>query len=440
MGYSWISLRRGLPGIAATVLATGLAAPFAPAGAQSLTTLHSFTGGADGAVPQKGPTRDTAGNLYGTTYWGAKACPDSYQYANVGCGTVWKLDTSNTFTTLVTFNGKTNGADGSKEGADPDGNLTLYKGFLYGTTFAGGGADQGTVFKVATGGKAFKTLWSFSGTDGEHPDSTPRFDSSGNLFSVTPYGGPGYNGTDHSGNGVLFELTTDGTFVPEHDFSGGTDGGLPGRIYLNGSNTIFGATEQGGSCSGSGLPAAGCGTVYSFVPSTGVFTTLYTFTGTSDGYYPDIAGIDTKGDLWGGTEDGGSDGYGTLFELIPNGSGGYNYKHLYDFTGGSDGAYPSVPALVGQKLVGGTAAGPITQSSQGAGVLYQFLKGKLTPLYTFLNDSNGGYPFGTPVVTSSGTIFGTAAYGGVIPCDTAGGTLISSYGCGTIYEVTPGAE
>ena len=411
-------------------MAAALAACPVASRAQSLTTLYSFTGGTDGAVIYKGPTRDSAGNLYGNAYYGAKACPDSYQYPKVGCGAVWKLDTSNTLTTLVTF-------FGTKNGADPDGNLTLRDGYIYGNTFTGGSANQGTLFRVTTSGKAFKTLYSFSGSDGQHPDSNPRFDSAGNMFSVAAYGGPGFNGADLSGFGVLFELTAGGSFVPQHDFSGGADGGVPGRIYLDGSGTIFGSTSVGGSCTGTGLPAAGCGIIYSFVPSTAAFTTLYTFTGTSDGYVPELAGIDSKGNLFGATTNGGGDGYGTLFELVAGGSGTYTYKHLYDFTGGNDGAYPSTPALFGEKLVGGTQRGPISQSSQGAGVLYQFQAGKLSTLYTFLNDSNGGYPFGTPVVTSSGTIFGTAAYGGVNPCNTSGGTLISSFGCGTIYEYNP---
>lgn len=37
-----------------------------PAGAQTWTLLHSFTG-PDGSVPQAGVTMDAAGNLYGTT-------------------------------------------------------------------------------------------------------------------------------------------------------------------------------------------------------------------------------------------------------------------------------------------------------------------------------------------------------------------------------------
>jgi uncharacterized repeat protein (TIGR03803 family) len=344
----------------------------------------------------------------------------------------WIPDTSNNFTPLLTFMGA--------QGADPDGNLTIKGDQLYGTTYSGGAANQGTLFRVKTDGTDYKPLHNFTGGDGEHPDSTPRFDSNGNLFSVAPFGGAGFTGTNLSGFGVLYELSNAGLFSVQHYFSGGADGGTPQRLFLNSSGTIFGSTFIGGSCTGTGLPAAGCGTVFSFVPSTGQFTTLYTFTGTSDGYEALLAGVDTIGNLYGATIDGGANGYGTLFELSPNTSGGYTYVHLYDFTGGADGAYPGGnPALLpGGALVGVTEYGPVTKSSQGSGVLYvlNFTKSKFTTLFTFLNDVSGGYPSGTPVVTGPDLIAGTTGYGGredSPPCNTSGGTLISSFGCGTVW-------
>ncbi len=270
------------------------------------------------------------------------------------------------------------------------------------------------------------------------PNSTPRLDSQGDIFSVTPYGGPGYDGTAQSGFGVLFEITSAGNFVSQHPFSGGADGGVPGRIVLNAAGTIFGATGSGGACSGTGLPAAGCGVVYMFTPGTGQFQTLYTFTGTTDGYVPSVAGLDAAGDIYGSTLDGGALGYGTLFKLKAKKSGGYTYEHLYDFTGNSDGAHPNSPLLAGpDEFIGGTQEGPIVGNNTGAGVLFEYNKGTFSTLYTFVNDTHGGFPYGTPVLGSTGTIYGTTAYGGVAPCSTSGGTLISSYGCGTIYQYVP---
>jgi len=191
-----------------------MAAAAAPALGGTLAVVHSFTGGADGATPYKGVTIDKSGTLYGITTYGADACPDSYYYSAVGCGVLFKQTAGGVFTPLVTFLGTSNGAS-------PNGNLTLSGTTLLGTTYTGGAADQGTVFQVKTTGKAFKQLYSFSGPDGSHPATYPRLDASGNLYSATQYGGPGYDGTDLSGNGVLFEISSKGHWTAQHYFSGG---------------------------------------------------------------------------------------------------------------------------------------------------------------------------------------------------------------------------
>jgi uncharacterized repeat protein (TIGR03803 family) len=422
------ALYRLRTGLLAGCVALALAAPCALAG--TLTVLHSFTGGADGSNPYKSATIDSAGNLYGQTTWGADACPDSYEYAGIGCGTTYALSPAGALKPLVTFLGPTNGAAGLA-------NVTLYQGYVVAGADFGGSADLGLMFAVKTNGTSFKVLHTFKGKDGSHPNSFARIASNGTLYSVASEGGPAYSSTN-AGDGVLFAITPSFAYVPEHYFSGGADGANPGRVFLDSSGTIYGSTNVGGGCSGTGVPANGCGVIYRFVPSTGVFTVLYTFTGGADGYLPQIGGIDAAGNLYGGTVYGGADGDGTLFEL-KNANGNYSYTLLYTFTGGADGANPYGPPSLAPNgtLVGTTFYGPVTQSGSGAGTLYTFKKGVLTTLFTFSNDANGGYPEGTPIMTSSGDIYGTTAFGGIAPCNTSGGTLISTYGCGVVYEYTP---
>jgi uncharacterized repeat protein (TIGR03803 family) len=115
------------------------------------TVLHSFTGGADGAVTSASVVRDRAGNLYGTTSSGGDV--SHTPCAGVGgCGVVFKLDPAGKETVLHTFTG---GADG----ANPSANLLLGKdGNLYGTAQDGGEAGCsapgtplpgcGVVFKI----------------------------------------------------------------------------------------------------------------------------------------------------------------------------------------------------------------------------------------------------------------------------------------------------
>ena len=96
------------------------------------TTLYTFcslSNCADGEIPGTGPlVRDSAGNLYGTTFFGG-----DYRNCNGdACGVVFKLDTTGKETVLHSFTG---GADG----ANPTAGLTMdSSGNLYGATEAGG--------------------------------------------------------------------------------------------------------------------------------------------------------------------------------------------------------------------------------------------------------------------------------------------------------------
>jgi len=147
-----------------------LAVPSAQA--QTYTVLHDFTGGDDGGFPIAGVIRDAQGNVYGTTYNGGA----------FGYGVVFKLDRAGKETVLHTFTG----ADGIWPAAalirDSEGNL-------YGTTFDGGvfGGGKchhgcGTVFKVDTTDKQ-TVLYAFTGgTDGENPAAGLVRDTDGDLL------------------------------------------------------------------------------------------------------------------------------------------------------------------------------------------------------------------------------------------------------------------
>jgi uncharacterized repeat protein (TIGR03803 family) len=138
------------------------------------TVLYSFTGGADGDGPFAGVIRDSAGNLYGTTYGGGAS----------GAGVVFKVDTSGSETVLYSFTG---GADG----ANPFW-VTLArdsKGNLYGTTQFGGASNAGLVFKVDMSGNE-TVLHSFTGgTDGGNPFVGVIFGPDGRLYGTTAFGG-----------------------------------------------------------------------------------------------------------------------------------------------------------------------------------------------------------------------------------------------------------
>ena len=220
-----------------------------------------------------------------------------------------------TFRVIYNFTG---GADG----AYPQTSMVMdAAGNLYGTAYEGGSAGLGTVFKLTptASGWRFTRLYSFSGTDGNGPDSPPVLASDGSLYGTTNHGGGG-------GVGVLFGLTSSGEVLPSvfsnwtqrllYSFTGGSDGSQPGgSLVLDNAGNIFGTASRGG--------ANGGGTLYEF--TNGGIQVLHAFSGSPDGYGP-LGVVSGAGGLYGMTGGGGAYGAGTVYTL----AGGYNIIYNSD--------------------------------------------------------------------------------------------------------------
>ena len=265
------------------------------------TILHVFSGGVDGSGPAAGLVNDAQGNIYGVTTAGGNLNACTY-----GCGTVFKLDGSGTFSVLYAFKGGT-------DGAIPAGTLILDSaGNLYGTTEGGGVNGTGTLFTVSSTGQE-RVLYSFSSTgqfDGMEPQAGLARDSAGNLYGTTYYGGGGscFDGIN-PGCGTVFELSSAGGLTVLHSFSGKFDGGWPaGAVVLSGGN-LYGTASGGG--------ALGAGTVFQ-ISHAGAFTLVHAFTGGDDGSRPMATlSVDNTGALYGTTAGGGASGFGEVFKLVP---------------------------------------------------------------------------------------------------------------------------
>jgi uncharacterized repeat protein (TIGR03803 family) len=146
------------------------------------------------------------------------------------------------------------------------------------------------------------TLYSFTGTgtDGGTPLASLTLND-GILYGTTAYGGS-------SGNGTVFSVpVTGGPATTLYSFTGGTDGSTPvANLLLNGS-TLYGTTQVGGS--------SGDGTVFSMPATGGPATTLYSFTGGTDGASPSAGLVLSGNTLYGTAAGGGIDGNGTVFAL-----------------------------------------------------------------------------------------------------------------------------
>lgn len=408
--------------IRSTVALVALALAPAATAADTFKVLHAFTWAAQ---PTGVLARDAAGNLYGTTQFGAgSGCADGR-----GCGAVWKLspdsDGSWTATILHVFQGS--------DGAQPVAGVILdSQGNLYGTTAGGGSTSSvcianggnegcGVVFKLklnSTGTWTYRILHSFNFSDGAFPYGSLVFDALGNLYGTARSGGT-------YGGGIVFELTPNasGSWTESvlHDFGGGgADGQNPlGGLTRDAHGNLYGSTYEGGS-SGSCPLDVGCGTVFELTPGSGgnwIEQVLYTFNGHADGGFPQSSlTLDSRGRLYG-------TGSTVVFEVTPNLDGTWSETVLHTFPPPSpvhdDGSYPyaGVSFDSAGNLYGTTAQG----GCAGYGVVYELSPTSEgwteTIVHTFYGV--GSNPDSPPLFDPAGNLYGT----------TSGGSLV--------FEITP---
>ncbi|MGA9644138.1 MAG: choice-of-anchor tandem repeat GloVer-containing protein [Terriglobales bacterium] len=361
---------------------------------------------------------------------------------------------------------------GGTDGLSPTANLIRDgAGNFYGTTLQGGylpcsGVGCGVVFELSPNGGGWNenVLYSFGGgKDGANPFIAPViFDKSGNLYGTTEFSGK-------HGFGVVYELRhskkgwKDRTL---YSFNFKNSFGHPASgLVMDAQANLYGTTSEyqatGGvfelahsgtlwheqaiynaptSC---GLTMDGSGNLYGTTNST-VFelspngnggwtaTVLYTFTGApEDGISPWMAPvIDAAGNLYGTTYSGGATNNGTVYELTPSknakGEVQWTEQILYSFAGGTDGAMP-----IGQPVLDG--AGNIYGTTQKGGELDYGTVFELVPigggvyqekiLWSFHGTDGAGSMAGL-ILDGTGTLYGTTPGGGL-------------YGAGVVFAVTP---
>ena len=226
-----------------------------------------------------------------------------------------------------------------------------------------------------TQGQTFSVLHNFTnGADGANPYAGVTVGLGGVLYGTAAGGGT-------HGAGTVFKLSrvnSSWVFSPLYAFTGGSDGSNPyGGVVIGPNGALYGTTGNGGSENyGTAFelrpPATFCRSILCYWSE----TVLHTFIGPPDGEFPAFANLafDQAGNIYGTTENGGMYGRGATFELIPSG-GGYTESILHSFGSGTDG-----------------------QS-----------------------------PYSGVVLDTAGNVYGTTAYGGTVEC----GVL----GCGTVYQL-----
>jgi uncharacterized repeat protein (TIGR03803 family) len=270
------------------------------------------------------------------------------------------------------------------------------------------------VFEITTTGEE-TVLYSFCAladcVDGANPRAALILDKDGNLYGVTQNGGTGAEDS-----GTVFKLTPTGAETVLYSFcseANCADGQWPyGGLARDPKGNLYGTTSIGG--------ADNFGTVFKVAPS-GEETVLHSFTRGVDGGYP-WAGLirDSKGNLYGTTQQGGTNDTGTVYEITPSGT----ETVIYSFGLIPDGNYPLAPLLLDKdgNLYGATVVG----GTYNSGTVFEVSpSGQETMLWSFNGASDGQYPYETGLVRDAkGNLYGTTEAGG-------------EYGYGVVFKVTP---
>ena len=436
----------------------------------------------DGRNPYASPL------LIGTTLYGTAGRGGATE-----CGAIFKVDTNGSNRGLVhSFIGA------PEEGSDPRAALLFDEtsGWLYGTTYSGGGHDFGVLFRIKFEGWDYQPMHDFLGgaSDGSFPQAAVISDGAGNLYGTTYAGGQynrgtvftitkngfGYKVLHHfsdaadngsrpfapllldggilygttsqggaSGLGTVFKLQTDGNgFALLHSFAGpdSGDGSAPrSGLVLDGDGFLYSTTYAGGDLPD---PTTTRGTVFKIGMNGTDYSILHTFTtGPSEGMNPQAGLVlDGEGNLYGTTNRGGAgSNVGTVFTLTTTGGG---FKLLHDFDGEpADGAYPEASLIFdGEGNLYGTT---FTGGAWNLGSIYTLKTtgDAFTLLHSFAGGADdGAMPYAGVIRDSRGNLYGTTEAGGEWNQGTVYSPshllviLMSGSGQGTVTSDPPGID
>jgi uncharacterized repeat protein (TIGR03803 family) len=278
----------------------------------------------------------------------------------------------------------------------------------------------GLSFAATDAAATFQVIHDFTGgKDGAVPGYTLTKDGNGRFLGAAHDGGAGY--------GTIFELRrkNDSWAVKAlYDFSG--DDGQPGWGVVRANGQLYAnagyASVMGGPCGSAldiskphGAPAAKWTSVV-----------MRTYVKSQDGCPTGNLLVDASGNVFGVTQNGGANNWGSVFELSPNGSG-WTETILHAFTGGPDDGGAPYSGLIEDGA--GNLYGTATACASGCwGTVFE-----LTPseegwvykvLYAFKGGADGGQPTAGLLMDKEGNLFGAA--------ESAGPTR-----GGTIFELSP---
>jgi len=327
-----------------------------------------------------------------------------------GCGVVFKLSRDSNGEWTYTIIHRFTGNDG----ALPYGGLIFdSSGNLYGTTELGGFYNAGTVFELSPSRSKWteRVLYSF-GRDLICPLSTLTLDTRGNLYGTASGGG-----IFPPGAGGVFKLSRSGNHWKEtvlYEFKGSDGGSTFANVVLDSVGNLYGTTPNGGQY--------GEGLVFKLSPSGNGYWTenmLHSFCSLeycADGSYPQSGVIfDAAGNIYGTTRNGGNNcagypGCGRVYKLTPsNDAWTLSVLYAFDELNGPQG-FPWAGLTFD---LAGSLYGTTLSALYGVVFkLSQSSSGWTETVLRSFNGFNGMWPYGGVVLDRDGVVYGTTAAGG----------------------------
>lgn len=320
---------------------------------------------------------------------------------------------------------------GGNDGYGPISGLTVDRaGNLYGTTWSGGPADDGVVFRLSRAGSGWilTPLYAFQGfPDGTQPFGGITVGPDGSLYGTTTFGGQYDYGT-------VFRLQPSpsachSVICPWHEtilhsFTRGNDGWNPGygNLLLDRAGNLYGTASEGGVDNGAGV-------VFELTPSNGGWTDtiLWTFHDNAGGLAPQSGLMaDSAGNLYGTTSVGGTYGAGTVYELSPSGSG-WTERTLASIDFPNNNTCGGV-VMDAQGNLFGTSGCQVHGQTGGIFELTPSSGGWIfSTLYSYMPVGYNEGPFDTPTLDAAGHVYGTSSDTGL-------------YNYGEVFTLTPSSQ
>jgi uncharacterized repeat protein (TIGR03803 family) len=344
------------------------------------TTLQSFAGGLDGRTATGSLISDGT-YLYGMTLFGGTS----------NLGTVFKIKPDGSgYLKILDF---TNNPDGK----NPYGSLAYDGTYLYGMTRNGGINNNGMIFKIMPNGSGYSKIYDFSYAIGMLPDGSLYFDGT-YLYGMTKNGGASVKGN-------IFKILPNGSgFVSLQTFTGATNGSVGNGSLISDGTYLYGMTQYGG-LNNSGTYTDGI--IFKMMPNGTGFTKILDFSKTVTGNFPLGSLLYDGTFLYGTTSEGGTNNKGTVFKIMPNGTG---YMRLLDFDGTINGRYPT-----GDVVSDGTYLFCMTQygGTNDDGTAFKIKKDGTgySKLIDFKYSTTGSDPQGSLLLTGA-SLYGMTKSGG----------------------------